>query len=345
MNPAQLEAILSRFPQLKVCVIGDLFLDKYLDLEGALTETSLETGLDAYQVTQVRCYPGAAGTIASNLAALGLGQVAMLSLVGDDGEGYDVRAALRRAGIDDSWLRVQRGFHTPTYTKPMLRQGSDLPRELNRLDIKNRVPLPREAEEWVLQRLEAAGAVFDAIVVADQVQERNVGLITDRVRARLAELAAARPQVVFLVDSRCRIGEFRQVVVKPNRAEAEKALGVSLASGAEEARLALALSERTGSPVYLTLGEQGLLIAHSGQTERVSAYRVSGEIDIVGAGDSTTAGIVATLCSGGTLRQAGIVGCLVASITIEQLGVTGTASPEDVRRRFAEYLQQHPEEA
>ena len=52
-----IERILRRLPGLAVGVLGDLFLDRYLDVDAALTEPSLETGLDAYQVTRVRSYP------------------------------------------------------------------------------------------------------------------------------------------------------------------------------------------------------------------------------------------------------------------------------------------------
>ena len=72
LTDAALQQILQRLPGLTIGVIGDLFLDRYLDIDGGLTEPSLETGLDAYQVTRVRSYPGAAGTIINNLAALGV---------------------------------------------------------------------------------------------------------------------------------------------------------------------------------------------------------------------------------------------------------------------------------
>ena len=56
------EAILAELPSLRIGVLGDLFLDRYFDLDATLTEPSIETGLDAYQVVRVRAYPGAAGT-------------------------------------------------------------------------------------------------------------------------------------------------------------------------------------------------------------------------------------------------------------------------------------------
>src|SRR5262245_52938439 len=147
LSDQDIEQILSTIPHKTIGVLGDLFLDRYLDIDSALTEPSIETGLDAYQVVQVRSYPGAAGTVINNLAALGVGRTIPISLVGDDGEGYELLQGLRNLGVVDtkSVLRPE-GRRTPTYTKPMLHAGHGGARELNRLDIKNRTRTPAEAE-------------------------------------------------------------------------------------------------------------------------------------------------------------------------------------------------------
>ena len=69
---------------------------------------------------------------------------------------------------------------------------------------------------------------------------------------------------------------------------------------------------------------------------QVPAYPVSGPIDIVGAGDSTSAAIACASAAGASLTEAAAFGNLVASITIQQIGITGTATPEQVRRRWRE---------
>src|SRR5437867_4487771 len=95
LTESSLQTILERIPTLTIGVIGDLFLDRYLDVDAALTEPSLETGLDAYQVVRVRSSPGAAGTIINNLVALGVEQVCPIAIIGDDGEGYELGLALQ----------------------------------------------------------------------------------------------------------------------------------------------------------------------------------------------------------------------------------------------------------
>jgi sugar/nucleoside kinase (ribokinase family) len=57
-------------------------------------------------------------------------------------------------------------------------------------------------------------------------------------------------------------------------------------------------------------------------------------VDIVGAGDSATSGIVLSLLAGATEVEAAAVGNLVASITVQQLGTTGTATPDQVVERW-----------
>ncbi len=64
-----IEHILTAIPRLAMGVLGDLFLDRYLDLDASLTEPSLETGLDAYQVVARALLPGAAGTVVNNLVS------------------------------------------------------------------------------------------------------------------------------------------------------------------------------------------------------------------------------------------------------------------------------------
>src|SRR5258707_5424854 len=102
LNDARLELILGRIPGLNIGVLGDLFLDRYLDLDDALTEPSIETGLDAYQVVNIRSQPGAAGTVINNLVALGVNRIVPISVIGDDGEGYELRRALDRLGVVDT---------------------------------------------------------------------------------------------------------------------------------------------------------------------------------------------------------------------------------------------------
>jgi len=306
-----IERILATIPGRTIGLLGDLFLDRYLDIDPARDEPSVETGLTAYQVSGVRAYPGALGTVLNNLVALGVGRTLPLAAIGDDGEGYELRQSLAAMrGVDASNVFSTPGRRTPTYTKPMYGV-----KELNRLDIKNRLPTPRAVEDAILARLDAAWPQADALLVLDQVSEEDCGVVTRRVRDRLAELGARDPGKFVLADSRERIALFRNVCVKPNERE--------LAGGRID----------PGRAAFFTRGERGieLQLPDGRPATGIPAYPVAGPVDICGAGDSCSAGIASAMVSGATLEQAAAFGNLTASITIRQIGVTGTATPEQVR--------------
>jgi bifunctional ADP-heptose synthase (sugar kinase/adenylyltransferase) len=226
--------------------------------------------------------------------------------------------------------------------KPMV-GGPFGERELERLDIKNRVRLSGTSENAVLASLDSlvneltSSESRTAVIVSDQVDERNCGVITDRVRDHIAKAAAENPQIVFLADSRARIGEFRSVIVKPNQFEAARATALRSEVGLvawEAAEVASRLNERTGRPVFLTMGEDGMIVADGESVTHILAIRAPSEIDIVGAGDSATAGIVCALCSGASPAEAAAVGNLCASVSIRKLGTTGTVSQDEIKQAW-----------
>lgn len=331
------DRILTRLPQLTIAVLGDLYLDRYLDLDGSLTEPSLETGLDAYQVVRVRAYPGAAGTVVNNLVALGVGSIPVFAVIGEDGEGFELRQAMKSlSAVSTEGVLCWPGRRTPTYTKPMLQEPGKTPRELNRLDIHNRIPLAEEAQRELMEALVRVWERLDGLAVLDQVSAADCGVLTGRVREQLAELARATPGRPVLADSRERIGAFREVHLKPNERECLRA-----GSAANVAQAARELARRAGRSVFCTQGEKGLLLVEgkTNQEWEVPAYPVSGPIDPVGAGDSTSAGILCALAAGASQKEAAAFGNLVASITVQQLGTTGTATPVQVRNRLREVLR------
>jgi bifunctional ADP-heptose synthase (sugar kinase/adenylyltransferase) len=305
--------------------------------------------------------------VINNLVALGVKKVRAISVIGNDGEGHELLQALDQLHVvDRSGVLQDPTRRTPTYTKPMLQKAGQPAKELNRLDIKNRAPLSVFGEESVLSSLNQAWKEMGALIVSDQVSEAECGVITTGVRSRLAELGNADPEKVILADSRERIGLFRSVWLKPNlreciQATEENSTAFSHAPGPARAYTRSEQGQGQGHgkanmddavhhvrqlavqamrPVFCTRGEHGVLIVDprfdSPRTMEVPAYRVAGPVDIVGAGDSANAAIACALAAGADLAHAASFGCLVASITIQQIGTTGTASPDQVRKRWQE---------
>ena len=299
MTPERLDQILLKFPHIKIAVVGDFFLDNYWIVEESLNEISLETGKIAYQVVAKRKSPGAAGTVSSILRSLDV-NVYAVGFSGDDGLGYELRREMKNRGMNlDHFFTFEDRF-TPTYTKPML-LSNGVEEELNRIDIKNRKPLPRSCEDQLIAAIDEVLEEVDALIVLDQVQERNCGVVTDRVRAHLAELGAEREDRIILADSREHICEFRNMGIKVNNFEARQIVG-----GTQDIPLsdvAARLYEKNQRPVVITRGDKGMLVCDKDGWYEVPTIQIEGPIDVVGAGDSVTASLTAALCAGQVCRK------------------------------------------
>lgn len=339
MNVERFAAITRQYPRLRVAVIGDFCLDRYLEIDPARSETSIETGLPVFNVVKVRAQPGGAGTVLNNLVALGVGEIFPIGFAGEDGEGYELRRALAALpGVRlDHFLQTS-ARHTFTYCKPLVVEAGQPPRELNRLDQKNWTPTPASVAEELCEGVAAAAKSVDALVLLGQEDQQATGVLTPRVLAAIGDLARANPGQLVLADSRRGLGDYPPAIFKMNAAELAALTGTSAAAGLGEiATAAVKLARQNQRSVFVTLSERGILAATpEGQTEHLPALPLRGAIDIVGAGDSVSANLTAALLSGANLREALELANAASSIVIHQLGTTGTASVSQLRERLVQ---------
>jgi bifunctional ADP-heptose synthase (sugar kinase/adenylyltransferase) len=196
---ARLNDITRQYDQLTIAIVGDFCLDRYLEIDPALAEISLETGLPVHNVVRVRSQPGAAGTVLNNLAALGVGRLIPIGWCGDDGEGYELRRALSQVpGVTLDAFVTEPSRRTFTYCKPLLMHPGSPPEELNRLDSKNRLPTPSSLQEQLCQSLRKIAEKLDAIVVMDQTPTAETGTVTQQVKSCVMELAERFPKLTMI---------------------------------------------------------------------------------------------------------------------------------------------------
>jgi bifunctional ADP-heptose synthase (sugar kinase/adenylyltransferase) len=208
---------------------------------------------------------------------LGLRSVTAFSVIGEDAWGAILQDRLAKGKISTRGLLKQAGRHTPTYIKPIL-MGYDSRQEDARLDFENLEPLSSQVEEVLLKAFEDQLDSLEAVLISDQLDEN--GIITPQVRQQLIALAERHPQIRFLVDSRQRIGLFQKMILKPNRLEALAAFKAASDTGhpgpnALE-KVGRALSSQTHQPVFLTLGDEGVLVCEQDECQVIAAAPVRG---------------------------------------------------------------------
>ncbi len=329
MTPERFHEITGRYAGLRIAVVGDVCLDRYLEIDPSKSEVSLETGLEVYNVMQVRAQPGAAGTILNNLVALGIGELHVVGYCGSDGEGYELRQALGlKKGVHLDHFQTAAGRHTFSYCKPLILEVGQSPRELNRLDTKNWTPTPDSLQSTLAASVSALAPRVDAVVLMDQVDEPETGVVTSLVREAAHTAQRQFPGLLVLADSRRSLREFPPVTFKMNAAEIAALAGEPPPLARDRvAACASDLARRNKQPVFITLAEQGILgVLPDGSVHSIPSFPVRGPIDIVGAGDAVTANLTAALAAKATPAEAMQLAMAAASVVVHQLGTTGEAA-------------------
>jgi rfaE bifunctional protein kinase chain/domain len=317
------QEILAAIRKVAALVVGDICLDRWCTYDPALSEPSRDTGIPTIGVMGSTVSPGAGGTVASNLAALKPYRVAALGVLGEDGNGYELENELRARGISlDLMVKDPR---LPTYTYTRLFNAETGLEDRSRVDVIPFRPLPVEVERKFLQRLDSAIGGFDVVVVADQAKTEYGGAITPGARQLLETLAERHPEKVIWAHSRRRMRHFRGVIVRPNRQEADEAC-IQLFGKVDYERLREHLEAKL---LFITRGKDGALVVERGRETAVMTVPVADPVDVLGAGDSFSAGAALALAATGDPLEAARFGNLVASVTIMKEG-TGSASTREV---------------
>jgi D-beta-D-heptose 7-phosphate kinase/D-beta-D-heptose 1-phosphate adenosyltransferase len=246
--------------------------------------------------------------------------VTLLSAIGSDAEGAELRNALRSRGVETGALLNHNGRRT--LVKRRIIGESQM---MLRFDQGTTENLDGETEERLLDRLAALYPRWDAVIVSDY----GYGVLTPRVISRLAELQAAHPRPL-VIDAK-RLPLYREVgvsAVKPNYQEALKLIdGGEEAEDGERARFILAhreeILEKTGAEIAaVTLDADGALIFERGKPPHRTYAEPHAHSYATGAGDTFVSGLALALAAGASTPTAGELASAAASVVVKQNGTS-----------------------
>lgn len=316
-------ALVDRFVDLSVVVLGEAMLDSYL--VGQARRLSREAPVPIVDVSDRRDAPGASANTAASVAALGA-RVSLLSVIGDDAEAGLLRSALADRGVSGQCLRAQPTRRT--ITKHRIVADGQI---LVRYDQGDTDAVPPDAEAEVVDHLRSLVPESDALVISDY----GYGLLTPGVIAAVAELQARAPRVL-VVDAKdlLRYRDVGITAVKPNYGEAVRLAALPELSGTrprlhQVAELGPRLLEMVGAHMAaVTLDVDGALVFERGRpTYRVFA-RPARHADATGAGDTFAAALALALAAGASAATAAELGAAAAAVVVRRGGTTTCTAAE-----------------
>ena len=318
MTERRLREILERITTVSVGIVGDFCVDAYWELDTSNPEISVETRKITRAVARQRYSLGGAGNIANNAVALSAASVHTFGVIGNDLFGGEMlRLLASRSMITDGMIIQQENFDTPVYAKPHINNE-----EQERIDFGRFNSLSSNTTRTLAETLRNALHQMHVLIINQQLLN---GVCSEHMIQMLNDVALEFPDKILIADSRHRAHLIHNMIRKLNASEAlaENPAGWLHARVSE-------IAAATRHPVFITRGDKGMLACDGSSVYDIPAVHLSGEIDPVGAGDTTVAAIACSLASGASVQEAAEMGNLAAAVTVQKLRQTGTASSQEV---------------
>ena len=264
----------------RVCVLGDIILDEYL--EGKVTRISPEAPVPVHLVTNTIRRAGGAANAALNIQRVG-GEAVLVGVWGADDAAKDLNKLLREQNIDTSHILID--THRPTIRKTRITANKQ---QMVRVDWEKITPIAPDIEESLLERISSQS--FDALLMSDYGKG---GLSTSFITKAIETATKAGAKVI--VDPKGIDYQFYKgaYLITPNRNEACLALGLDPLGVYDRTELAKGLQEKFGlKNVLLTLGSEGMYFYPEPGSSDKDVYlpaETQEVFDVSGAGDTVAA--------------------------------------------------------
>jgi len=308
----------------KVLVVGDFMLDVYI--YGDAVKISPEAPVPVLKIAETEHRCGGAGSVATNLAALGA-KAYCLGVIGDDRDSEILKTKLIKAGVDiDGLFKAE---NRPTISKQrLIGLAQHLHRQqLIRIDRESAEPLSEEMNEVIL------AAYKDNLPQVDMVclQDHNKGLLSDSLCRQMIRLAKKANKKV-LVDP-CLTSDYSKytgaTAITPNRKESSAAAGFEVTDAETAAKAADYLFHKLQlEAVVITLDKQGAYLKTDSESLMIPT-RPRSVYDVTGAGDMVLATLAATLAAGCDYQAAVQLSNIAGGIEVEKFG-TATVTIQEI---------------
>ena len=318
MNHNELLPFISKFPDARIMVIGDLMVDEYI--WGNVSRISPEAPVPVVSVTSESLRLGGAGNVVNNIHTLG-GKVLLTGVVGNDDMGRKVTHDLRKMGLDTKGIIVEPERVTTVKTRIIAQH-----QQVVRYDREITRPIQPENIQKILSLLEAGIHELDAVLVSDY----GKGVICEPLMERVRSLTQGAGKILAVDPKVKNFPFFREVsIITPNHFEAAEAAGRWILS--EEDLLAVGrtlLMRLQAKSVLITRGEKGMtLFQDNGEVTHIPT--MAKEVyDVTGAGDTVISVLTLAMASGATARQAAILSNIAAGIVVGEVGTATIRTSE-----------------
>ena len=312
--------IIKSFAEQRIVIVGDAIADQFL--HGSISRVSREAPVFILRHQRTETLPGGAANCAMNLVALGA-HVSLISVVGDDESGSELRAKLEAAGVEIDGVIVSDKVQTTTKVRILAGHSHSSKQQVIRIDYEGAPLNDDETRAAIHRKLEEAIPKAKALIMSDY----NYGVVD----AAAVEMIRKSSDIPVLVDSRFHLSDFPGfTAATPNQEEVENVVGAPVSCTEELQTAAQALKKRLSYRALLvTRGSQGMMLL-DGDKEPLHIRAVGAQqaVDVTGAGDTVIATFALALASGASFADAARLANYAGGLVVMKRGTATVSASE-----------------
>jgi rfaE bifunctional protein kinase chain/domain len=310
---ADFDQLFSKFSKMKVAVIGDVMLDTYW--WGNVERISPEAPVPVVSVSRREKRIGGAGNVALNVQALGT-SVALLTILGDDDEGVQLKKLLQEKNIDTRFILESKKRITTNKIRIISRN-----QHMMRLDAEIVHDIDETDEEKLQNQIEKFITMEKPDVVI--FEDYNKGILTKNIIRNTISFCKKNNVTTAVDPKRKNFFCYQNATLfKPNLNEAIMGLNLLPEEISPEllSEIHSQLKEKLDHDISLiTLSEKGIFFQDENNKNILPSHRRN-IADVSGAGDTVIA--VASLIYAATkdIDLAAKIANIAGGIVCEEVG-------------------------
>jgi rfaE bifunctional protein kinase chain/domain len=313
MMNVDLEKLFAGISKMKVAVIGDVMLDTYW--WGNVERISPEAPVPVVAVDRREKRIGGAGNVALNVEELGA-SVALLTILGDDEDGVQLKKLLREKNIDTRFVLESKKRITTNKIRIISRN-----QQMMRLDAENTSDIDEADEEKLQNQIEKY--IFSEKPDVVILEDYNKGILTKNIISNTIAFCKKNDIPTAVDPKRKNFFCYRDAsLFKPNLNEAIAGLNLLPDEISPEllSEIHVQLKEKLGHSISLiTLSERGIFYQQDDNKKVIPSHRRN-IADVSGAGDTVIA--VASLIYAATknIDLTAAIANIAGGIVCEEVG-------------------------
>ena len=311
LTESRVQTMLHSFKEKKILVLGDLMLDRYLT--GQVSRLSPEAPVPVVDIENEYSRLGGAANVGNNIMALG-GTPLLIGIIGDDPSGQELKNIMSQQGFVTDGVLTDPGRPTTVKTRVIANN-----QHVVRTDKEVKTAIGPE----ISTRIKEVYSLFLSEVDAVIIQDYNKGLIIKDLIEYGVSTAKDSNKIVTVDPKFDHFFDFLNVTVfKPNRGEAEEALGKKIKTEEQVIQAAHILFDRLNCLcLMITLGEQGMAIFNQNREVQFFPTQARKVHDVSGAGDTVISSVTLSLSSGASFEESAILANYAAGIVCSEVGI------------------------